>query len=100
MSSVGSVWNAPRGLQKSCVGNSSSGLGKRNYWGEMGYVDKFLVQKTNEVYQNQFPEQFELDEYFEKAFPTLSTSLKGVVSQNFQGALAPDSLVMHSFQVN
>ena len=68
---------------------------ERELGGEMGHVDSFLSRN-----QSPFPEKFELDDYLEKAFPTLSNSLKGVVSQKFQWALAPDSLVMHSFQVN
>ena len=28
------------------LGNSSSGLGKKNYWGGTGHFDKFLVHKS------------------------------------------------------
>ena len=79
---------------------SKSGLEKTNQCGEMGCFDEFLVQKSNDIYQSPFSEKCELDEHFEKALPTLSSSLKGVVSKNL-GASPPNplSLILHSFQI-
>ena len=59
----------------SILGISSGGLGK------------FLVQKTNLIYQSPCPKKFELDEYGYKAFPTFSNGLKGKVSQNCPGTV-------------
>ena len=60
--------------------------------------DYFLVQKTNEIYQGRFSKKFTLDEHGEKAFPTLSKSVKGVVSNSFLGACPPDPLFLISLQ--
>ena len=48
----------------------------------------FLSRNSNEAYQIPFPK---VDEYDEKALPTLSNSLKSVVSKNFVETSPPDT---------
>ena len=43
-------------------------------------------------------EKFELDEYDDKAFPTISNSLKGVVSKDLLGVLPPEPLFSLSWE--